>query len=106
MKLTSILEELKLINKDKEEEYHIREKQIALYLQCKKSFFGKIRYYFKGNKYNDKIKKNRELPVEIVNQQETQEIIYDTKEYYTIEDLVDITKILDRIENQIKKRNL
>lgn len=106
VKLTSRLEELKLINKDKEEEYHIREKQIALYLQCKKSFFGKIRYYFKGKKDNDKIKKNRELPVEIVNQQETQEIIYDTKEYYTIEDLVDITKILDRIENQIKKTNM
>ena len=31
--------------------------------------------------------------------------IYDTKEYYTIEDLVDITKILDRITNEVRNAN-
>ena len=103
---TSRLEELKLIEKDKEEEYNIRQKQITLYLECKKSFFGKIRYYFKGKKDNGKVKKKRELTERIVEKQEPQEIMYNTKEYYTIEDLVDITKILDRIETQIKKTNM
>ncbi len=35
-----------------------------------------------------------------------EELIYDNKEYYTIEDLIDITKVLERTENQIKNANL
>ena len=107
VKLNNKLEELKLIEKDKEEEYRIRQKQVALYLECKKSFFGKIKYYFKGKKEFKGLKKDREQLKE--NKQEideVQEIMYDTKEYYTIEDLVDITKILDRITTEVKNTNL
>ncbi len=107
VKLNSRLEELKLLEKDKEEEYHMRQKQIALYLECKKSFFGKIRYYFKGKKEPSKIMKKRELSEGVIQEdEEQQEIGYDIKEHYTIEDLVDITKILDRVETQIKNANM
>lgn len=102
----SRLEELKLVGKDREEEYLMRQKQVALYLKCKKSFFGKIRYYFKGKKDYSKMKKKRELPEVTKEKNETLEIMTDTKEYYTIEDLVDITKILERIEIQIKNTNM
>ncbi len=100
--LNNELEELKLLEKDKEEEYYMRQKQVALYLQCKKSFFGKIKYFFTGKKESKKIKKNKEMPQEKVNEEETIDVIYDTKEFYTIEDLISITKILDRISLQTR----
>ena len=42
------LENLKITEKEKEDEYHIRQKQVTTYLECKRSFFGRIKYYFKG----------------------------------------------------------
>ena len=84
----------------------MRQKQVAMYLECKKSFFGKIRYFFKGKKEIKVLKKEREIPQKLPEEQEeTVEEIYDTKEYYTIENLIDITKILDRITNQTRNVN-
>ena len=103
VKLNSKLEELKLIEKDKEEEYYIRQKQVAMYLECKKSFLGKIKYYFRGKK--KKVKKSKEREVtEIVEdeQAEEEDQVYETKEFYTIEDLIGITKISDRVINENK----
>lgn len=105
IKLNNKLEELKLIEKDKEEECNMRQKQVALYLECKKSFFGKIKYYFTVKKDKGIAKKKREIKEEIESEEKIQEIIYDTKEYYTIEDLIDITKILDRVTSQTRNIN-
>lgn len=101
--LSEKLEKLKTEEKEREEEYHIRQKQVTTYLECKKSFFGKIRYYFKGKKKVKEIE--REINTKEENRREQiakEELIYDNKEYYTIEDLIDITKILERIQNQIR----
>ena len=107
VELNSRLEELKLIEKNKEEEYAIRQKQIAMYLECRKSFFGRIRYYFKKKK---DIKESKEDKEQVQKSEEenvdSEQLIYETREYYTIENLIDITKILDRIENQIKNVTL
>jgi len=105
--LTDKLERLRIQEKAKEDEYHIRQKQVTTYLECKKSFFGKIRYYFKGKK----IAKNIEAEENTQNERQIEktskeELIYDSKEYYTVEDLIDITKILERIENQIRNTKL
>lgn len=106
VKLCNKLEELKLIEKDKEEEYRMRQKQVALYLECKKSFFGRIKYYFKGKKECKVSNKKRSVPKESKAEEQTpEEIICNTKEYYTIEDLVDMTKILDRITVQVRNFN-
>ncbi len=107
VELNSRLEELKLIEKNKEEEYAIRQKQIAIYLECKKSFFGRIRYYFKKKKDIKESKEDKEQVQRIEEENvDPEQLIYETKEYYTIENLIDITKILDRIENQIKNVTL
>lgn len=101
------LENLKIEEKEKEEEYHARQKQVSTYLECKKSFFGKIRYYFKGKKKIKEIQK--EKCIENENKREKtnkEELIYDNKEYYTIEDLIDVTRILERIGNQIRNAKL
>jgi len=102
IKLNNRLEELKLIEKDKEDEYRMRQKQVTMYLECRKSFFGRIRYYFRGKKDIRNIK-NREATTDIKeNKEKEQEDIYDTKEYYTIEDLIGITKILERVITEIR----
>lgn len=100
------LEKLKLIQKEKEKEYQMRQKQVTTYLECKKSFFGKIRYYFKGKK-QAKQKEEESIFSEILQkrEEEAESVIYDNKEYYTLEDLVDITKVLERTETQIKNTN-
>ena len=107
VELNSRLEELKLIEKNKEEEYAIRQKQIAMYLECRKSFFGRIRYYFKKKKDIKESKEDKEQVQRIEEENvDPEQLIYETREYYTIENLIDITKILDRIENQIKNVTL
>ena len=105
MELYDRLETLKITEKEKEEEYQIRQKQVTTYLECRKSFFGKIRYYFKGK---SKIKnKQNEIIVSKRNREEInkEELIYDNKEYYTIEDLIGITKVLERTNLQIRNTN-
>lgn len=106
VKLTTRLEELKILEKNKENEYRMRQKQVTTYLECKKTFFGRIRYYFRSKK---DIENMQSQIAETVNNTveentEQEEIIYDTKEYYTIEDLIGMTKILDRVK--IEVRNL
>ena len=43
------LQKLKKITEIKTEEFLQKQRQIATFLACKKSFFGKIKYYF-GNR--------------------------------------------------------
>lgn len=105
VKIKSKLEKLKIIEKDKEEEYRMRQKQVAIYLECKKSFFGKIRYYFRGKK---KIRDSKKKDIE-ESKEETKEEIkekFEEKEYYTIEDLTSVTKILERVLNDVRNTNL
>ena len=103
-KLCEKLESLKTIEKEKNEEYYIRQKQVTMYLECKKSFFGRIRYFFKGKEkikvHKDNLPKEEKEPEE-----EKDDLVYDNKEYYTIEDLISVTKILERTETQIKNTN-
>lgn len=104
-KLCEKLENLKIIEKEKEEEYYIRQKQVTTYLECRKSFFGRIRYFFKGNKKLKDYKKSEEESKNIEEKEDKEELIYDDKEYYTIEDLINVTKVLERTENEIKDVN-
>ena len=44
------LENLKKESKSLEDEYMAKEKQITTFLECKKTFFGKVKYFFKFGK--------------------------------------------------------
>lgn len=90
------------------EEYILKEKQIVTYLECKKSFFGKVSYFFKGKKKNKSKKditgNNKEIQ-EKEEKNETEEnkiekFEFETKENYTIEDLL---KLGLRLEEEQKK---
>ena len=89
-------------------EYLAKEKQISTFLECKKSFFGKFKYYFKYSKKNNKnkIKKQeiQEEKKEEINQDKNQEIPNKKrrKHNYTIEELIELYKIIEIEENELK----
>ena len=98
------IEEKKKISKQKEKEYFQKEKEITLYLECKKSFFGKIKYFFKHKKMVKQINKE-EVETEKTNiEKETYSV--EEKQYYNIEDLININKRYNEIDLEYKNLKL
>lgn len=99
-----VLEDIKDSVKEKEEEYIIKQREISTYLEYKKTFFGKVKYFFKSSKINKKIKEeseeNSEKKKEDLNQTSviSTKTDIDEKEYYTIDDLVAIHGTLEKLE--------
>ncbi len=106
------LEELKQIASIQDIEYLEKEKQITTFLECKKTFFGKFKYYFK---YSKKRRKQKEDVVQKIQEiretetnstinkqdkQELQELLGNKK--YTIEELIQRYKDLEEQETKLK----
>lgn len=91
----------------KEIEYLTKEKQISTFLECKKTFFGKFKYYFK---YSKKNKKRKDKIVEIKEDEKDEEKYKNEevkkkklkKSNYTIEELLDLYQKLQKQENDLK----
>ncbi|MBR3002355.1 MAG: hypothetical protein IKF38_02150 [Clostridia bacterium] len=91
-------------------EYIEKEKQISTFLECKKSFFGKVKYFFKYSKGKRKKekksdKKENENIEEVTEQELTQDIqdsIFVEKENYTIDELIQNYKDLQNKEENLK----
>ena len=105
------LEGLKIEASMQDLEYIEKEKQISTFLECKKTFFGKFKYFFKYSKKNkssnlkQKIEQKREIKAEEddeLNEENTQQIAKRKKENYTIEELIETYKKLEVKENEIK----
>ncbi len=103
------LEKLKIEIAGQEIEYLAKEKQISTFLECKKTFLGKFKYYFKYSKKNKKSKvkqipEKQEENDENQIKEENQEIIKPKKKKsnYTIEELIDIYKVINSKENELK----
>ncbi len=105
------LKELQEIIAAQEIEYLAKEKQISTFLECKKSFFGKFKYYFKYNKKNNKkIKQNSEDNDEKIRNYSQQEDGENKKErkkipikkIYTLEELIISYKELEELETKMK----
>ena len=104
------LQQLKEEAAMQEIEYLAKEKQISTFLECKKTFFGKFKYYFK---YNKKNKKNSKLSVkneekQKENLEEVDEKVEEKlskiklkKKNYTIEELLELYKKLEKLENNL-----
>lgn len=115
-KATSDLEELtdKLRKLQKEEsklekEYIAKEKQITIFLECKKTFFGKVKYFFKfGKKSKDTNK--RKLDSDILQERMGEEAKTKPKKEkfeleernYTLYELEESFKELEQKEEKIK----
>jgi len=110
-KLDIKVEKLKEEELEKNKEYLYRERQVATYLECRKTIFGKIKYFF-NNKNGKFIKsKNKGLSSKKIQEQNEMEkmvanAIIEEKELYTIEDLIKICIELDRVNIKIKDAKL
>ena len=91
-------------------EYLAKEKQISTFLECKKSFFGKFKYYFKySKKSNKKIidQKEENIEVEVKTKGEKQEEPrgrkkIPIKKIYTLDELITSYKELEELETEMK----
>lgn len=106
------LENLRLAVKSKEDEYLVKQREISTYLECRKTFIGKVKYFFKSAKITKKSKEetkkdNKEIEQEeskVVNTEPINEALKD-KKFYTIEDLVTIYSLLEKGEKNYKNLN-
>ena len=110
-KYTKRLKQLQELAATQEIEYLAKEKQISTFLECKKSFFGKFKYYFKYSKKNNKnISKNsnaQEIDVEIQTKVDKTEANKEKKKIpikkiYTLEELITSYKELEELETKMK----
>ena len=99
------LENLKIKAAEQEIEYLAKEKQISTFLECKKTFLGKFKYYFK---YSKKKKQNKIKEVTTEEEPEIQEnkkiktIRKQKQKNYTIEALIDLYKEFEKLETTLK----
>ena len=101
-KLEHKLKDLKAELKKEEAEYFIKQKEISTYLECKKTFFGKVKYFFSKKK-----NKAKEETEEVEKKEETKEPkpiqgYTDDKKYHTIDDLVTVQALYEKSERYVK----
>lgn len=102
------LEKLKIEIAAQEIEYLAKEKQISTFLECKKTFFGKFKYYFKYSKKNKK-SKIKQAPENVKDISESQEDENQElpkrkrkKSNHTIEELIELYRTINLKENELK----
>lgn len=102
------LENLKSEIAMQEIEYLAKEKQISTFLECKKTFLGKFKYFFKYSKKKNK-KKIKEDVKEYKNEIdtiETEKEMYQKKKKkkknYNIEEIIELYKIIEEKETELK----
>lgn len=100
--------DLKQENEKRNQEYTNKEKQIVMFLQCKKTFIGRFKYFFKTKKSKKKItlKGLEDLPriIDFVEDEEAKDFVFEEKDRYTIEDLLTICHILEKKETTYKDK--
>lgn len=101
------LEKLKQEIAKQEIEYLAKEKQISTFLECKKTFFGKFKYFFKysGKSYKSKMKNiNNAFEDNLKNNDDDEPIKKrkKQKDNYNIEEIVDLYKNLEQNETELK----
>lgn len=91
-----------------EADYLAKEKQISTFLECKKSFLGKVKYFIKYSKKSKKkeniIASNEEEPEQNEVDEEVAEVVKEEKvsNQYTLEELINRYKKYAEIETNTK----
>jgi len=100
--IISLQKELKEVQKsvnEYEKEYSYKERQIATYMVCRKTFMGRLKYYFKKTYKQEVVivqsKEENEKKTE-------QKKDFFKKDFYTVEDLVNISIELNKVTKQLK----
>ena len=105
-KLQGKLIKLRRQAQDLDIEYISKEKQISTYLECKKTFFGKVKYFFKysGKKTKNKEQNDTKEQEEVKIEQE--EIKENLKVQYTLDELIQKGKETNEKENNLKNTKM
>ena len=104
------LEKLQKESKELEEEYVSKEKQITTFLECKKTFFGKVKYFFKFGK-KSKVKEENLKEKKEEKEEVRENIIEHKKEKfkleernYTLYELEQSFKELEKKEDEVANK--
>lgn len=109
-KLKKQLESLKQQSIKKDQEYFQKEREIATYLECRKTFLGKVKYFFRTKKRkkqqieSDTARDQVKEP--LIQREEKDDYQFIEKEYYTIEDIISIYQRLDNILSKVTNLRL
>ncbi len=95
------LKNLKKLNNSLDAEYYEKEKQIATFLEYKKTFFGRVRYFIKYKKTTLHTTIKRSVPKEDNGTLKYCERM-DIKEAYTLEELLELYTNLDKEINAVR----
>ena len=104
------LAKLKEQSSQLEAEYLSKEKQISTFLECKKTFFGKVKYFFKYSgkkskkKEENKIEKREEVVKEKIEKNEQEEEII--KKQYTLDELVQKGIKANEKETEVRNKKM
>ena len=106
--LRATLRELKCLTNKLEKEYLLKQREIATYLQYKKSFIGRIRLFLKPKINLKEIVETKQENEKHEEEKESIPIlkIKTEKSNYTIEDLIEIFNLYKKENNIIKNLNL
>ena len=102
------LSDLKTEIATQEIEYLAKEKQISTFLECKKTFFGKFKYFFKyGKKKSNKAKVSEDnstihIEKEVSDENEELPMKRKKKTNYNIEELLELYKEINEKETDLK----
>ena len=96
---------------DKEKEYLEKQKEISTYLEYRKTFLGKVRYFFKSSAKSKKVVKEEEKTettnnVDLNENLKPMQVYTSEKEFYSIEDLITIYSIFEKNEKYCKNLSL
>ena len=100
------LKKLKRQSQELEIEYLSKEKQISTFLECKKTFFGKVKYFFK---YSGKKSKQKEEIIDNENEDTIEikeEIEEKFKNQYTLDELIQKGKKANENETELKNTKM
>lgn len=99
------LKTLKTLSKELDKEYFEKEKQISTFLECKKTFFGRVKYFLKYKKTSLQPKKGKPIEKEEIGKLKYCERA-EIKEVYTLEELLTLYTNLTQETNAIKDLEL
>ena len=94
------VDKFKIVIEDLTQEYLLKQRQIATFLECKKSFFGRVRYFFKEKKDDQIEKKPVKQPRTEEEKDNSLNELFELKEQYTIEDLISICTKLEELKKE------
>ena len=96
------LSKLKKQSEELEVEYLSKEKQISTFLECKKTFFGKVKYFFKYSGKKAKVKKESVEDLSDLAKNSKEEVNEKLKKQYTLDELIEKGKKAHEQETSLK----